>query len=173
MNKLILPVCLLGLFGLLMGPMAWAADTDVVDATVMIQNISVSVSDGDVSYGTMAVSTFKSTIATDLNEMQTATNDGNVTEDLNIKGQDTAAWTLESAVDANKYVHQFCNDTDADCSAPPTGFTAMTESGYTTLDEDVVALGTVDFQLRLGTPSSSISYTEQEVDVTVQAALAT
>jgi len=172
MNRLILPICLLGLFGLLMGPMAWAADTDVVDATVTVQNISVSVADGDVSYGTMAVSTFRSTIATEENEMQTATNNGNVTEDFNIKGQDTAAWTLESAVDANKYVHQFCNDTDNDCASPPTSYTAMTESGFTTLATSTAALGTVDFQLRLGTPSSSSSYTEQEVDVTVQAALA-
>lgn len=146
-----------------------AADTASVTATVTVQNISVSVSDGGVAYGTMASNTSKSTLAGEANDMQTATNDGNVAEDFNIKGQDSGSWELADTNGSDQYVHQFCNDTDNDCSSPPTSYTAMSEGGYTTLDTGIATSGAVDFQLRITTPNPSTVYTQQSVDVTVQA----
>jgi len=153
------------------GVLVQAADTATVTATVTVQNISVSVSDGSISYGTMAVNSWKSTLSSDMppsGDMQTATNNGNVTEDFNIKGQNSANWTLGSSQGSEQYVHQFCNDTANDCSTPPTNYTALTTS-YATLATGVATSGTIDFQLRLGTPTSTSSYTQQSVDVTVQA----
>jgi len=148
--------------------LSYAASSATVAATVTIQNISVSVSDGDVSYGTLATSTSRSTIASEENEMQTATNNGNITENLNIKGQNTAAWTLSATAGADQYVHKFCNDTDNDCTTPPTNYTALT-TNYQTLDTSVTTSGTADVQLQITTPSSSSSFTQQSVDVIVQA----
>lgn len=150
--------------------MAWV-DNIILD--VASSTLSVSVSDGSVSYGLLAAGAAKSTLSGDLNDMQTATNDGDVTANINVKGQDASGggctWALASSSGADQYVHQFCNDTDNDCSSPPTNYTALTTS-YQTLKSSVSVSGTVDFQLRLTTPSSSSCYNAQSVDVTVQAA---
>ncbi len=134
--------------------------------------ISVSISDGSVSYGIMPANTSKSTLSGELNDMQTATNDGNVIENFNIKGMDASGggctWTLASTNGSDQYVHQFCNDTDLDCSSPPTNYTALTTT-YQTLDTGIPVSGTVDIQLRLTTPNPSSCFGQQSVDVTVQA----
>jgi len=134
--------------------------------------VSVSVSDGNVAYGIMPANTSKSTLPGELNDMQTATNDGNVTENFNIKGQDATGggctWTLASTNGTDQYVHQFCNDTDYDCSNPPTNYTALTTS-YQALDTGIPVGGTVQIQLRLTTPTSSSCFGQQSVDVTIQA----
>ena len=131
--------------------------------------VSVSVSDGVVTYGTMAAGASKSTLPGELNDMQTATNDGNVTETFNIKGQNTACpWTLAATSGNDQYVHQFCNDTANDCTSPPTNYTALT-TGYQTLATGVAQSGTVDIQLRITVPDPSSCFTSQSVDVTIQA----
>jgi hypothetical protein len=144
----------------------------VVDYIPAAANISVSVSDGVVTYGIMPENTSKSTLSGELNDMQTATNNGDVTENFNIKGMDATGggctWTLAASNGSDQYVHQFCNDTDLDCSSPPTNYTALTTS-YQTLDTGIAVSGTVDFQLRLTTPNPSSCYGEQTVNVTIQA----
>jgi hypothetical protein len=134
--------------------------------------VSVSVSDGTVDYGIMPANTSKSTLPGELNDMQTATNDGNVTENFNIKGQDATGggctWTLASTNGTDQYVHQFCNNTDYDCSSPPTNYTALTTT-YQTLKTSIPVSGTVQIQLRLTTPTSSSCFGQQSVNVTIQA----
>jgi hypothetical protein len=66
---------------------------------------------------------------------------------------------------ADTYVHKFCA---SGCTNPPTGFTALTAS-YQSLAANVAALGTHTFDLQITTPSSSAVFTQQSVDVTVQA----
>lgn len=65
---------------LLLIPKVFAADTGQVSATVTAQNISLSVSDGTISYGILAVATTKATVNLSPVDTQTVTNDGNVTE---------------------------------------------------------------------------------------------
>lgn len=134
--------------------------------------ISVVVSDGNVIYGTMPANTSTTTLSGELNDMQTATNDGNVTENFNIQGQDASgggcAWTLAATNGSDQYVHEFCNDTANDCSSPPTNYTVLT-TGYQSLATGVAQSGTVDFQLRLTTPNPSSCFGQQSVDVTIQA----
>ncbi|KKR05981.1 MAG: hypothetical protein UT34_C0001G0021 [candidate division WS6 bacterium GW2011_GWF2_39_15] len=152
-------------FGFLFGFKVLAADTATVAATVTVQNISVTVSDGTVAYGTLAVNTTKSTIAADLNDLQTATNNGNITEDFNIRGQNSTAWTLGATAAADQYIHRFCTAT---CGTPPTNYTALTTS-YQTLGTAVATSGTKTFDLQINTPTSSSSFASQAVDVIVQA----
>jgi len=135
-------------------------------------NISVSIDDGVITYDIMPTNTSKSTLPGELNDMQTATNDGDVTENFNIKGYDASGggctWTLAGTNGSDQYVHQFCNDTDLDCSSPPTNYTALTTT-YQTLDTNIPVSGTVDFQLRITVPTESSCFGEQSVNVTVQA----
>ena len=144
---------------------AYAETTATVSATVIFQNISVTVSDGSVSYGTLSANSSKSTIASDLNDTQTATNNGNLAEDLNIKGQNSSDWSLSDTSGIDQYVHQFCT---SGCSNPPTGYTALT-TNYQTLSSNTSSSGTQTFDLRITTPTSSSVFSQQSVDVTIQA----
>lgn len=157
------------LFGLLVSslvsvPIASAATTDSVTATVTVQNVSVSVTDGAVAYGTLAASGTQDTASGGLDDSQTATNDGNVTEDFDIQGQNSGDWTLAATQGSDQYFHKFCT---TDCDGSPT-WTALTTS-YQALATSVADSGTQVFDLQIGVPSSSSVDTQQSVDVTVQA----
>ena len=124
----------------------------------------MSVSDASVAYGTLTLSATENTTSGGVNDTQTATNDGNVTEDFNISGQNSAAWTLAATIGADQYTHEWCTST---CDTTPT-WNNLTTS-YQTLATAIATSGTQDFDLQIGVPSSSSSYTQQSVDVTVQA----
>ena len=141
-----------------------------VAATVTVQNISVSVGDGVVQYGTLDANTSKDTTSSGVNDSQIATNNGNVAEDFNIKGSNSGNWTLSGSSGTDQYVHEFCRNDGGDCDGTPV-FTALTTS-YTELDTSVSASGTQDFDLKITTPTSSTNFSEQNVNVTVQAVIA-
>jgi hypothetical protein len=142
-----------------------AAETGNVTATVTAQNISVAVTDGSVSYGVISVSDTQDTTTGGVNDSQTATNDGNITEDFNVRGFDTTGWTLGASAGSEIYTHKFCT---SNCDSSPT-WTALTTS-YQTLASGVVATsGTQVFDLQIGTPTSTSVYTQQTATVTVQA----
>ena len=152
---------------MIMTSIAQAADNASVTASVTALNLQVSVASGSVTYGIMGLSSTKSTIASDLNSKQTATNDGNGPETIKIAGTDSAGWTL-GAVGSNTYSHKFCVETGSVCNSPPTSYTSLTTSNQT-LKASVAALGTVEFQLQLGTPSSSTAWDSQSVNVNLLA----
>lgn len=164
-NKFIVPISVLGLVGILViNPLVFAASTATVTATVTVQNISLSVSDGSTSYGTMPSNTSKSTCTSELNDLQVVTNDGNVAETFNIKGQDSANWTLGSTPATDQYVHEFATSTCSTWS----GGTALTTS-YQTMVTNIAANATSSLNLRITTPNPSTVFTQQNVDVGLQA----
>ena len=154
--------------GLLIVAGVKAADNDAVTATVTVQNIAVSLDQSSFAYGTMSSNTASSTLQMFGGTGIVATNDGNVAEDFDINGSATANWTLAGTTGSDQYIHQFCNDTDSDCSTPPTGYTALTLSPAV-LDTAVAGSGTTAFQLRITTPNPSTVYTEQSAAVTITA----
>lgn len=156
---------------MIFAPIARAADNAQVTATVTVQNIAVSVSDGSIGYGTLAASGTQSTLAAGVDDMQTITNDGNVSEDFDIKGSNSANWTLAGTQGENQYFHKFCNDTTLDCSSTSSNYTALTTSDQE-IGDAVAAAGTTTFQLYLGVPSSTTYYTQQNVNVTITASAA-
>lgn len=148
-----------------------AADTGDVTATVTVQNVAITVSDGAIAYGTLAAGGTRSTLPSEANDMQVATNTGNVQEDFNIKGYNVSSgcsWTLGATQDSEQYFHKFCNDTANDCSTPPTNYNALT-TNYQTLSSAVPTSGARDFQLQIGVPSSTSCTSEATITVTVQA----
>lgn len=155
-------VGILGLVGILAGSVAFAATTASVTATVTVQNVSVSVAPGSVAYGTLGANT---SAGTNPAQTQTLTNNGNVTEDFNIRGQNSASWTLAATSGTDAYVHKFCTAT---CGTPPTNYTALTTSNQT-LATGIAASGTQAFDLYITTPNPSTVFTQQSVDVVVTA----
>src|SRR3989338_8572623 len=160
MKSLIASIAILGLVGMVVGIAVHGADTASVAATVTVQNISVSVSDGTVTYGTLAAGASTSTLASGLNDLQTATNNGNVNENFNIRGQNTGCpWTLASSVGANTYKHEFSKDNGSTWTA------ALTTSNQS-LATSVATSTSQTFDLQITTPTSSTCYGQQSVDVT-------
>jgi hypothetical protein len=151
--------------------------TGVITATRIIVNVSmadpvvsVSVSDGNISYGVVGTGSSKDTTSSGLNDTQVATNDGTVAEDLNVKGQDSANWTLAGSSGANQYKHEFCTSGSGSpdpCDASPT-WTALTTS-YQALATTLATSGAKKFDLKLSTPTSTTSSMQQSVDITIQA----
>ena len=149
---------------MILGPSVLASsDTATVNATVTVQNISVSVAPGTVAYGTLALGASKSTC--DLNDTQIVTNDGNVAETFNVKGSDSNNWTLGSSPGTDTYVHKFSSST---CTVNWDEAPALT-TNYQTLATNIAASSTIPLNLQVTTPSSTSYYNQQSFSVTVQA----
>jgi len=126
--------------------------------------ISVSVSDGAITYGTIPANSTKSTCTSELNDAQTVTNNGNVTENFLIKGQNSANWTLAATAGSDQYVHKFLNGTCSTFS----GGTALTTTDQN-FATGIAPNGTATLNLQINTPNPSTVYTQQSVDVTITA----
>lgn len=165
MKSLISTICILGLVGMVVGVAAQGATEGNVTATVTVQNISVAVTDGTVTYGTLTAGASQKTNALSPVDTQTATNNGNVTETLNIRGTNSAAWTLAAAASgATNYKHEFSKDGFV------TAGTALTLVNQT-LASGVAAGGNQTFDLQITTPPSAADFSPQSVNVIVQATI--
>jgi hypothetical protein len=134
--------------------------------------ISVTISNGSVAYGTLGVNTSKDTTSGSLNNTQVATNAGSDPEDLSIKGQNSANWTLSGSPGSEQYSEYFCTTGSGSpdpCDTGPT-WTAMTTS-YQSLGSNIAASGTQRFDLKITTPTSTTATSQQSVDVVVLAVL--
>lgn len=161
-RQLMATICILGLVGMIVGVAAKAVNEATVAATVTVQNISVTVTDGTVAYGVVVAGESKDTLTPA--DHQTATNNGNVTETLNIRGTNSAAWTLaDTASGATNYKHEFSKTG----SFPGTALTLINQ----TLASGVAKDGSQVFDLKITTPPSAADFTQQSVNVIVQATL--
>jgi len=146
-----------------------AASTDTVAATVTAQIFSVSVTDGTVAFLTVAQNSTQDTTTSGVNDSQTATNDGSVTAKFNIKAANStggAGWTLAGTAVSETYTMKSCTAT---CDSTPTWTSVGIDPSYATLAASVAESGTQEFDLQVGTPTSTTETTEQSITVTVQA----
>lgn len=167
MKTLLVTICIFTVIGMGIGVMVKAAEESVT-ATVMVQQVSLSITDGTVAYGTLATSGTKGTHSGDLDDSQSAQNTGNVNVDFDIKGTNVSGgctWTLAATQDSEEYFHQFCTGT---CTSPPDSYTALT-TNFATLDTGVAPTSSTTFDLYLGVPSSTTCSEQVNVNVTVQA----
>ena len=117
--------------------------------------------DGTVDYGALGPGQSKSTL--DLTDTQTASNNGNVAIDLNIKTISPAGWTIGATPATDVFVHEFSTTGGA-------GWTKFTDSDvYQTLITNKDASSTQNFDLRFTAPNPSTIWTEQLMTITLQA----
>ena len=160
MKSLIATICILGLVGMVVGVAVQGAGEQSVTATVTVRNISVTVGPASIVYGVLAAGTESAPSA-----VITATNNGNVTENFNIIGANTAApWTLGAIAGSEIYVHKFSTDVSY------ITWTALTLA-YQSLASAVAPSGTDAFELRITVPTATTNYTQQSAVVTVQATI--
>lgn len=122
--------------------------------------------DGTVSYGILPAGTSKDTTASGLNDTQTAQNNGNVTENFNIKTSNATGgtqWTIGAAPSSDVFVHEFSTNG----GGAWTKFTVA--DSYQALATGIAASGTQNFDLKITVPSSSSDYQQKTITVTVQA----
>ena len=135
----------------------------VVPQVTMASSAVISVvltSDGTVAYGLIAPGGTTSTIA--LSDSQVAQNDGDVTADFNIKGQNTACpWTLSGSAGSDQYKHEYSTTTGS--------FWGTLTTSYQMMSSGVAASADVDLDLRITVPTVTACFTQQSTDVTIQA----
>lgn len=128
-----------------------------------VYSVSIT-SSGSISYGFVQVGTASSTVNNGYT--QTAQNDGNTTEKLNVKSSDATGgttWTLASAIGSNIFKHEFSTTTGSTWTVMPDSAT------YVTAAPSVAQSGTVNFDFQLTTPSASTDYQQKSITITVQA----
>ena len=142
--------------------------TDTVTATVTAQNISVSVDNVSIAFGTISTSDTKDTTtgAKGVDDSSIATNDGNITEKFNIMAGASTNWTLGATAGSETYTMKSCVAT---CDTSPTWTSVGIDPAYATLAASVAKDGTQEFDLQVGTPTSTASYGQQTITITVQA----
>jgi len=144
------------------GPYSTAAENST--STVVV-SVSIT-SDGTVAYGNMALNSTKNTTSGDLNDTQTARNDGNVTENFNIKTSNAVGgtgWTLGSDPGSNTFVHYF----SINGGGAWTKFT--TADSYQTLVTGIGVSSSQNFDLQINTPTVSSDGYQKSITVTIQA----
>ncbi len=127
----------------------------------LVPVISITITANDtVGYGFLLAGTSKSTIQ--LGTTPIAKNTGNVAENFNIKGQNSACpWILTAAAGTDQYAHEFSTNGG-------TNWTALTTSDQTLVTE-IAADGTQNVDLRVTLPTLTGCYNQQSVDVTITA----
>lgn len=139
-----------------------AYDTKIC-ATANNNIISVSVSDGVVTYGLLQANATDNTV--NLVDTQTATNTGDVAESFKIKGQNASGggctWALAGTTGSDQYMHEFSSDGGTDW----TPLSAL----YQDLATSVGTSSSQAFDLRITTPTDSTCFGEQSANVTVLA----
>jgi len=156
-------VLTIAILAIIWGQQARAASSATVTATVTVQNISITISSGGTqAYGTLGQN------ATATSTEIVITNDGNVTEDVLIRGQNSASWTLGGTAGSDQYIHRFCTVGISGCQSPPTNYTALTTSNQTH-STSVSASAATSTALQINTPNPSTVFTQQSVDVIITA----
>lgn len=147
-------------------PAAVFAAEDTVSCTVTATVVSVTVTDGDVAYGTLGLGATNNTIGTDT---QTVTNNGTVTEDFSIKSSDATrgggtTWELvETPPGSDEFKHEFSTNSGGD-------WTAMSDTnGFTAMASGVAPEGTESLDLQITMPGTTDDYLEHSITVTVMA----
>lgn len=153
-------------------PVEWFVDTVELRIDYTPASISITVTDGNVAYGTVAVGATEDTTASGVNDTQTATNMGNVAEKFQIKSSNatggTTNWTLESSQGDNTFTHKASTD-----GGSTWNIAMNTPDVYVVLKDNVAVNETQTFDLQIGMPTSITDYGEPHtITVTVLATAA-
>ena len=162
---MVIPITIIGIIiGCFMWSVTGASDTDTIGATVSATNLSLSVSDGNIAYGNVALDTATTTV--DHGETQIVTNEGSDMK-LNVKSSNASngtGWTLAAAPGENLFKHEVSTTTGSSYMA------FVDDSTYLTASSTMAsgaATQNLDFQLT--TPTISADFVEKSITITVQA----
>ncbi len=143
--------------------MTRAATTANVTATVSAVSLAVSVADGNIAYGSVALNTATTTVGN--GETQVVTNDGSAAK-LNVKSTHATGgtqWTLNPTTGSNLFIHEVSTTTGSTYMKFSDDTTYITASS--TFPSGAV---TQNLDFRLTTPTVSTDFAQKSITVTVQ-----
>ena len=150
---------------LLVWQITGAAATATVGATVTASNLSLSVANGTIVYGSVALSTATTTAGNGYT--QTVTNLGS-TMVLNAKSSNATggtAWTLGTSIGSDTFNHEVSTTTGS------TYMTFQATDTYLTASSTFPnGAATQALHFRLTTPSASTDFVQKSITITLQAA---
>lgn len=145
--------------------MTRAADTDTVAATITPTNLSLTVSSGTITYGSVSLDTSTTTVGSSYTQI--VTNTGSDMK-LNVKSGDATGgtgWTLNTVNTAdNEFTHEVSTTTGSAYMFLPDSSTYITASS--TMPTGAV---TQDLDFRLTTPQVVGTFDQKSITITVQA----
>jgi len=173
MKTFITSVCLFSLALMSLGTIVRADETGTVTATVTAQSISVTITtSGTVAFETININDVEDTTTNGVNDSEIAENNGNVSEDFNIKAGNSsssgAGWTLADTADAEIFTMKSCIAT---CDTTPSWAVVGIDTAYVQLASGIAKDGTQEFDLQVGTPVTTTDYNQQTITVTIQAVI--
>lgn len=186
MKKRILSlVVVLALVGALVPATVFADNTGTVSCTVTAVLVSVTVTDGDVAYGTLALGATKNTAKYDAThnpdgmdtpQTQLVTNTGTVDEDFQIKTSNAAGatnWTLGDTAGSDTFTHAFNMGGTAYTGGEAITFTPWTAANtYVAAGTETAPTFDNHLELEIGMPNPVTDYGTHTITVTVLAAAA-
>jgi len=146
----------------LWGYQVQALDTDTVTATVTATNLAVSVSDGSIAFGSVALNTATTTVGS--SETQTVSNDGSDAV-LNIKSSNASngtTWTLGTSPGSDIFKLEVSTTTGS------TYATFQATDTYLTASSSFESLTTQAVDFRFTTPTVSTDFIQKSLTITVQ-----
>ena len=170
-------IAIAGLLMLFSRGNSWAAETDTMNITVTVATpLSVDITGDPYAFGTRAAE-----ITTVSTRAITVTNDsGGRTEDYQIKGSNTANWTLAATAAPETFalfaMLNAAQPAPGDFHATNDDLTISDQNMDATLfagdenGDDVIDTDTRSLWFRLDTPTSSASQSQQTITVTITAA---
>lgn len=141
---------------------ALAQDTDTVTATVTATNLAVSVSDGSIAFGSVALNTATTTAGT--GQTQVVSNDGSNAV-LNVKSSNATngtTWTLGTSPGSDIFKLEVSTTTGS------TYGTLQATDVYLTASSTFNSLSDQNVDFRFTTPTVSTDFVQKSVTITVQ-----
>lgn len=139
-----------------------AATTGTVTATVTATNLAVSVSDGSIAFGSVALNT--ATTTANNGETQVVTNDGSNAQ-LNVKSGNATGgttWTLGTSPGSNIFKLEVSTTTGSSY------MTLQATDTYLTASTTFSSLTTGNLDFRFTTPTASSDFVQKSLTITVQ-----
>src|SRR3989344_6347003 len=147
---------------ILWGYNARAAATAAVSATVTATNLAVSVTDGSIAFGSVALNTATTTAGN--GETQTVTNDGSSAA-LNVKSSNATGgttWTLGTSPGSNIFKLEVSTTTGS------TYMTFQATDTYLTASTTFSSLSSGNLDFRFTTPTGSTDFVQKSLTITAQ-----
>ena len=139
-----------------------AASTATVAATVTATNLAVSVSDGTIAFGSVALNTATTTVGH--GETQTVSNDGSDAV-INVKSGNATGgttWTLGTSPGPDTFKLEISTTTGS------TYMTFQAQDTYLTASSSSASLTTGPLDFRFTTPTVSTDFLQKSLTITVQ-----
>ena len=150
------------ILAIFLGQSTRAASTAAVSATVTATNLAVSVSDGSIAFGSVALNTATTTVAH--GETQTVTNDGSDAV-INVKSGNATSgttWTLGTSPGSDIFKLEVSTTTGS------TYMTFQATDTYLTASSSSASLTSCAFDFQFTTPTVSTDFVQKSLSITIQ-----